>query len=204
VTVRRDAQGRATRVEAVYGEKAGEVKSVRRSEASAGAAVVVLTLTDGTSIEMAPDVPVTMAGRAVSFADIRPGERVVVRVNPQTGRGIGVAVVTADEPAPAPPARAEVTSVDVAVGGGPQPIPARRRRAFGDAAGDAGRHGVVLDPRRRGRAERRPRGNRRRHRDLRGNVRHPEGDQRARGDAGRRRSGSAKPRPRWRRPASRS
>jgi hypothetical protein len=71
---------------------------------------------------MAPDVPVTMAGRAVSFADIRPGERVVVRINPQTGRGIGVAVVTADEPAPAPPARAEVTSVDVAVGSGPRPI----------------------------------------------------------------------------------
>lgn len=106
ITVRRDTAGRGTVLEAVYGERRGVVKSIQRLPSGN----FIVTLADGSVVEVLPGAPVTMAGRSVQLTDVMAGERVVIRVNPQNQQGIGVAVVTADNPAPTPPARVEVTS----------------------------------------------------------------------------------------------
>ena len=106
ITVRRDPSGRGTVLETSFGERRGEVKSI--AQLSSGN--FAITLSDGSLVEVVPNAPVTMANRAVTLADVRPGEQVAIRINPQTKLGIGVAVVTADNPEAAPPARVEVQS----------------------------------------------------------------------------------------------
>lgn len=105
VTVRRDADGRATLVEAAYNERSGEVKNLRKIPATGNYRLV---LTDGTRIEVASGAPVTMAGRSASLEDIKAGEQVVVRVNPQTNMATGIAVATGGNPTPTPPSQVQI------------------------------------------------------------------------------------------------
>lgn len=102
VTVQRGADGSAVSVTATYGEVRGSIKSI--GKLASGASVV--TLNDGTTVEIAPNVPVMMAGRHVALSDVMANETVVIRTNPSNNLGFGVAVVTPDNPTPTPPGQA--------------------------------------------------------------------------------------------------
>ena len=99
VTVQRSAGGPATLVTATYGEVRGTIKSIGKL----GNGDSVLILNDGTTVELIPNVPVSMSGRAVALSDIMPNETVIIRTNPGNNMGYGVAVATQDNPNPAPP-----------------------------------------------------------------------------------------------------
>lgn len=100
VTVQRGADGGAVSVTASYGEVRGTIKSVSGALANGNQ---IVTLNDGTVVEVIPNVPVTMSGRAVALSDLMPNENVVIRTNPGNKQGFGVAVVTTDNPNPTPP-----------------------------------------------------------------------------------------------------
>lgn len=100
VTVQRGAAGAAISVTASYGEVRGTVKSVSGALANGNQ---IVTLNDGTVVEVVPNVPVSMAGRAVALSDVQPNESVVIRTNPGNKLGFGVAVATTDDPNPTPP-----------------------------------------------------------------------------------------------------
>lgn len=108
ITVRRDEGGRGTILEARYGERRGEVKSVQQVPSTGN---YLVTLTNGATVEMAGDAPVEMAGRRAAITDIKPGEKVVIRVNPQTRLGTGLAVATGGQIDPTPPSAVEVSSL---------------------------------------------------------------------------------------------
>ena len=99
VTVQRGANGPATLVTATFGEVRGTIKSIGKL----GSGDSVMILNDGTTVELIPNVPVTMSGRNVTLADIMPNETVVIRTNPGNNLGYSVAVATQDNPNPAPP-----------------------------------------------------------------------------------------------------
>lgn len=99
VTVQRSANGPATLVTATYGEVRGTIKSIGKL----GNGDSVMILNDGTTVELIPNVPVSMSGRSVALSDIMPNETVVIRTNPGNSLGYGVAVATQDNPNPAPP-----------------------------------------------------------------------------------------------------
>lgn len=104
----------ASLVTATYGEVRGTLKSV----GTLGNGDSVVILNDGTTLELAPNVPVTMSGRAVSLSDVMANETVVIRTNPANKMGYGVAVATADNPNPAPPAGAASLASSSTVPGG--------------------------------------------------------------------------------------
>ncbi len=100
VTVQRDPSGSAVSVTATSGEVRGTVKSIGPKLADGGH---TLTLNDGTTLQLAPGVPVRMAGRRVTLGDVMSNEDVVVRTSPDNKLGLGLAVVTPDDPDPTPP-----------------------------------------------------------------------------------------------------
>jgi hypothetical protein len=71
----------------------------------------IVTLADSSIVEVVPDAPVRMGGNDVALTDVKAGEPIVIRINPQTKQGIGVAVVTADNPEPTPPAKVQVFQI---------------------------------------------------------------------------------------------
>jgi hypothetical protein len=99
VTVRRDGGGTAVSVTASYGEVRGTVKSIGKLANGDN----VITLNDGTTVELVRDAPVTMGGRRIAISDVMPDETVVISTNPGNSLGFGVAVVTGGNPAPTPP-----------------------------------------------------------------------------------------------------
>jgi len=99
VSVQRNPNGPATLVTATFGEVRGTIKSI--GKLGNGDSVVILN--DGTTMELVPNVPVSMSGRAVALSDIMPNETVVIRTNPGNNLGYSVAVATQDNPNPAPP-----------------------------------------------------------------------------------------------------
>jgi hypothetical protein len=107
--VQRDAGGNATVVEVLYTMRQGEVKSIQPSTTTAGGSLI--TLTNGTAVEVIPGAPVTMSGNPISLTDIKPGERVFIRINPQTKQGLGVSVGTADNPNPVPMVKLEISAL---------------------------------------------------------------------------------------------
>ena len=107
VTVKRNARGQGLVVEVVYDERKGIIKSIENLPNGNH----FVTLTDGTTIAMTKGAPAQMNTNRVAYEDIKPGESVVIRVNPNTGEGIGLAVATANNPAPIPPAKVEITRV---------------------------------------------------------------------------------------------
>jgi hypothetical protein len=110
VTVQRDGSGAARRVEVVYNERRGEVKSIQRVPSTGN---VLVTLTDGAVVEVSGTAPYDREGGITTLRDLRPGETVVIRLNPQTGIGIGVALVTYGTPDPAPPGDLSVSSLTI-------------------------------------------------------------------------------------------
>ena len=99
VTVQRGDNGVATIITATFGEVKGTIVSIGHL-ANGNAA---LTLDSGRVIELAPDAPISFAGRTVALSDIKPYETVVVRTNPSNSLGYGIAVSTATNPNPIPP-----------------------------------------------------------------------------------------------------
>lgn len=88
---------------ATAGERRGEVKSAARVPTPGNYRI---TLSDGSTVEVAPDVPVTQAGRTVALSNVKAGAQVVIRTDPQTNQGIAIAIVTSDNPAAAAPPEA--------------------------------------------------------------------------------------------------
>ena len=107
VTIKRNAKGEGIIAEVVYDERKGIVKSIENLPNGNH----FVTLTDGTTVAMTKGAPAQMNANRVSYDDIKPGESVVIRVNPNTGEGIGLAVATANNPAPLAPALLEISSV---------------------------------------------------------------------------------------------
>lgn len=83
VTVRRDDQGYASNITATYGELRGTVKSVGRLPDGGH----VVTLNDGTTVELAPDAILRMNGREIRMSDVMPDEHVLIRTNPDNNYG---------------------------------------------------------------------------------------------------------------------
>ena len=77
VTVQRDTDGTATSIASTFGELRGTLKSVGRMPDGTR----VITLNDGTTVELAPDADVTMNGRKVALSDILPDESLRIRTN---------------------------------------------------------------------------------------------------------------------------
>jgi hypothetical protein len=98
VTVARNDQGFADTITVTFGEVKGTVKSI----AQAADGNNVLTLNDGTTVELAPDARLRMNGRKIALTDIMPDETVVVRTNPGNNFGYAVYVNPGNGPGPTP------------------------------------------------------------------------------------------------------
>jgi len=83
VTVHRDDQGYASTITSKYGELRGTVKSI--GTLADGRHVV--TLNDGTTVQLAPDAMLRMNGRRIQMSDIMADERVLIRTNPSDNLG---------------------------------------------------------------------------------------------------------------------
>jgi len=83
VTVRRDSQGYANSITSTYGELRGTVKSIGTLPGGSH----VVTLNDGTTVQLAPDAKLRMNGRRIQMTDIMADERVLIRTNPSDNLG---------------------------------------------------------------------------------------------------------------------
>ncbi len=102
VTIQRGADGAAISITATFGEVAGTVKSIGRL--ASGNSVV--TLNDGTTVELMKGAPVTMNGNPIKLSNVMTDEKVTIRTNPSNNLGLGVAVATGGDPNPVPPGQA--------------------------------------------------------------------------------------------------
>lgn len=109
VAVRRDSEGKANLLEVLYDERRGEVKSIEPLPDGGSR----ITLSDGATVDIVSGAPVTMSGNPITLSDIKPGEKIVIRINPQTKQGVGIAVGTGDNPNPLPLVKPEVTSFKI-------------------------------------------------------------------------------------------
>ncbi|MCW3058916.1 MAG: copper amine oxidase-like protein [Capsulimonas sp.] len=88
VTVQRSGDGSAQSIVANYGQYKGTVKSIGRLADGSN----VITLNDGTTVQLAQDAPVTMNGRTITLKEIMPDEKVLIRTNPSSALGYAVVV----------------------------------------------------------------------------------------------------------------
>lgn len=102
VRIQRDQSGNAISVTATFGQIRGTIKRIGEKLPNGDR---ILTLNDGSAIEVRPTVPVTMSGRRVTLSDVMANEEVVIRTDPTNKIGLGIAVVTPDNPHPRPPGR---------------------------------------------------------------------------------------------------
>jgi len=96
VTVQRDTNGAATSIAATFGELRGTLKSVGRMPNGDR----VITLNDGTTVELAPDADITMNGRQVALSDILPDEALRIRTNSANSLASHIYVNPGNSPAP--------------------------------------------------------------------------------------------------------
>ena len=83
VTVRRDSDGYASSIKSTYGVLRGTVKSI--GTLADGSHVV--TLNDGSTVQLAPDARLRMNGRRIQMSDVMADERVLIRTNPSDHLG---------------------------------------------------------------------------------------------------------------------
>jgi Copper amine oxidase N-terminal domain. len=95
VRVERDGEGKGTRLTIFTDTRRGDLKSLTPLPNGAG---YTATLTDGTVVTLRAGAGFTSSGRPVAPSDIKPGERVVIRVNPTTKQGESLDVVTPGSP----------------------------------------------------------------------------------------------------------
>jgi hypothetical protein len=100
VTITRDPSGQVTAISTLHGAVRGTIKTISGKLTNGDR---VITLNDGTIIQITAGAPVTMAGRHITLGDVMNNEDVVIRTDPAGNRGIGIAVVTPDDPNPTPP-----------------------------------------------------------------------------------------------------
>ncbi|BDI28114.1 hypothetical protein CCAX7_001650 [Capsulimonas corticalis] len=88
VTVQRASDGSAQSIIATYGQVHGTVKSIGRLADGSR----VITLNDGTTVQLEQNAPVTMNGRTITLKEVMPDEHVLVRTNPSNSLGYAVVV----------------------------------------------------------------------------------------------------------------
>lgn len=115
VTVQRDENGNASSITATYGELRGTVKSIGQTASGAD----VITLNDGTSVQLASDARVRMNGRRITVADVQTDERVLIRTNPENSLAYEILVNPGNGPDGQPAADLGGSSPVNAVGAGP-------------------------------------------------------------------------------------
>lgn len=98
VNITRDSDGAASVITATFGQVVGTVKSIGKLANGDH----VITLNDGTTVELAANAPITMDNRKLALSDVMPDEKVVIRTNPNNSMGFGVAVATGSNPNPTP------------------------------------------------------------------------------------------------------
>jgi hypothetical protein len=99
VTVRRSAQGFARVIEIQRGFRRGILKETQKLPNGN----FLVRLTNGTLVEVAEKAPITMARNFISLSDVRPGERLVIRMDTEGKLGIALAVATPGDPNPIVP-----------------------------------------------------------------------------------------------------
>jgi hypothetical protein len=113
VTITRDDKGKGTVLRVRTDQRRGPLKSVVAVDGGGS----IVTLTDGSTVEIVSGVPVTMAGRPIALREVQSAENLVIRLDPTTKKGIGIAVATDDDPNPIPPIKVELSSVTQNSGG---------------------------------------------------------------------------------------
>ena len=90
VAIRRDNDGKAYDVEADYEERRGELKAIDPSATVTGGSKI--TFADDTSVETVASAPLTMGSLPFAASDVKPGARLVLRVNPTTHLATAITV----------------------------------------------------------------------------------------------------------------
>jgi hypothetical protein len=94
VRVKLASDGTAAVIEAVYGEVIGTVKSIQQQADG----TYVVSLNDGSSVQMSLGADLTMAGRRILYKDIMAAERVRIRTDQSNKVGYSLDVVTDERP----------------------------------------------------------------------------------------------------------
>jgi hypothetical protein len=90
VTIKRNDQGQGFSLQAEYEERRGEIKSVDAAPAEGNPKV---TFADDSVAEIAPGITtVTQGTEIVALSDVKPGQKLLLRVNPQTRLASAVVV----------------------------------------------------------------------------------------------------------------
>jgi len=92
VRVHLAGNGTAESIVAVYGEIIGTVKSITQSADGS----YVVTLNDGSTVQMISGAEITMAGRTIDYSDIIAPERVRIRTDQSNRVGYSLSVITGD------------------------------------------------------------------------------------------------------------
>jgi hypothetical protein len=94
VQIKRNSQGQAFVIEASYDERIGTLKSLE----ALGDRWIAL-FTEGPPAEVETQADVQKLSKPSSLSEVRPGERVSLRINPVTHRAVALAVLEIEKPA---------------------------------------------------------------------------------------------------------
>ncbi|WP_309710899.1 copper amine oxidase N-terminal domain-containing protein [Armatimonas sp.] len=93
VQIKRNSQGQAFVIEASYDERIGTIKSLE----ALGDRWIAL-FTEGPPAEVETQADVQRLSKPSSLSEVRPGERVSLRINPVTHRAVALAVLEVEKP----------------------------------------------------------------------------------------------------------
>lgn len=103
--IKRDSRGQAAVIETAYEERLGILKS---ADSLASGKSWILSFTEGPAVEVDTNATLTQQGSAITFNDLKPGDRVSVRLSPTTKRGNTLELLKADAPLPG---KVEITKI---------------------------------------------------------------------------------------------
>lgn len=83
VLIKRDSQGRAKFIEVSYEERTGTIKGL---DALANGKSWIVAFTEGPAAEVDTNATILRQGSPITFNDLKPGDRITLRLNPTTKR----------------------------------------------------------------------------------------------------------------------